>query len=416
MFIDGVGWPLGWAVMAPDTVLQAFLLHLTDSPFVLSLLRGIYAFGVWLPILWAPNLIRRIRRRGGFVTLVGMFERFPMLAVALAAPLLAHGSPGAMLAFFFAAWAVRSVSEGVNLSAYSALLDEAIPHNYRGKLWGLSSGISAVWAVPVGVWVARTIAAHPFPAGYTMVFVAGFGVLVLTLLPLAWVREKRGDRPAPADAGTGLRSLRLLAVDHQLRRFTGVVVACALADAALPFYTVHAIRTLGAPESWAGLFAGIQAAAASVGGTVFGLLSDRIGNRRPLMLAFMIALASPLAALVARVPSDMHVAFALLGLASSATMLCRYNMLLDMPPAGNVPQYTAVFYTVVQPAFALAPVLGSAVVRAWGTAVVFVPAIAATLVAMFLLLRVDEPRTRHGARHAVGSPADGRRRAGSERC
>jgi len=416
MFADAVGWPLGWAIMAPDTVLQAFLLHLTDSPFVLSLLRGIYGFGVWLPLLWAPNLVRRFRRRGRYVTFVGMIERLPMLAVAVAAPLLARGRPEALLAFFFAAWAVRSISEGANLSAYSALLDEAIPHNYRGKLWGLAAGISAVLAVPAGVWVTRTLAAHSFPDGYAIVFLVGFAVLVLSLVPLAWVREKRSDRPPAVLAGTGLRSLRLLRTDVQLRRFTGVVVACAAADAALPFFAVHAIRTLGAPESWAGLFAGVQAAAASVGATTFGLLTDKIGNRRPLMLALALALGAPIAALLARGPTHMYVAFALLGLASSAIVLCRYNMLLDMPPPGNVPQYTAVFYTVVQPVFALAPVLGSVVVRTWGTAAVFAPAIVATVLAMAMLSRVDEPRARPGVRHTVASPADGRRRAGAEGC
>ncbi len=164
--------------MSPETILPAFVLRLTDSPMAVSMIRVVYAVGMWLPILYAPNLIRRVKWRGKYVAIVGMVERAPMLVIGLTAPLLAASNPSAMLVVFFACWLVRSVSEGLNLSAYASLLDESIPETYRGRLWGVSTGISAVLALPIGFWTAHYLATRGFPQGYADLFIIGFVIFV----------------------------------------------------------------------------------------------------------------------------------------------------------------------------------------------------------------------------------------------
>jgi len=72
LFSDAVGWPLGWMFMSIDVILPTFLSHLTPSLRAVSYIRGIYSLGVWLPSLWAPNLIRTLRRRGPYVVGIGL--------------------------------------------------------------------------------------------------------------------------------------------------------------------------------------------------------------------------------------------------------------------------------------------------------------------------------------------------------
>lgn len=392
MFIDALGWPLGWTLMSPETILPAFILRLTDSPLALSMIRVVYAVGMWLPILYAPNLIRRVQWRGKYVVVVGMFERAPMLVIGLVAPVLATSNPSAMLGVFYACWLIRSIAEGVNLSAYASLLDEGIPETYRGRLWGVSSGVSAVLALPLGLWTSQHLRTHGFPDGFSHLFTAGFVILAVTLVPLWWVREVRGGRRVPEGGRVGLGSLRLLWTDEPFRRFTVVVVAIAFIDMAVPFYAIHALRTFGLPESSMGLLAGAQAAAASVASIVFGVISDRIGFRAPLRIALVLGFLAPLMALLAPAAWAMYPTFALLGAALTTIVMCRYNMMLEICPPGRVPEYSGVFYTVLQPAFAVAPLLGSLVVQYVGLKAVFLPSMLAALVAIVLLRQVPEPR------------------------
>ncbi|MBD3173872.1 MAG: MFS transporter [Armatimonadia bacterium] len=392
LFIDALGWPLGWAIMSPETIAPAFVLQLTDSPMAVSMIRVVYAVGMWLPILYAPNLIRRVKWRGKYVVGVGMVERLPMLVVGLAAPFLAVSDPSKMLLVFFICWGIRSIAEGVNLSAYASLLDEGVPETYRGRLWGGSSSLSAVLALPIGFWSAHHLRTQPFPAGYATLFIVGFLVLAVTLIPLWWVREVRTGRVKVDSAKTGLASMGLLRTDPVFRRFTVMVVAIGFIDMAVPFYSVHALRTFGLPDSTMGLFAGAQAAAASVGALAFGLMSDRVGFRGPLRGALVLGFLAPCAAFLAPAPWAMYPTFALLGAALTTIVMCRYNMLLEVAPQGKVPEYSGVFYTTVQPAFALAPFLGSLVVEYLGVRAVFVPSMVAAVLAIILLRGVPEPR------------------------
>lgn len=380
--------------MSVDTVLPAFLLNMTDSPVVISLLRVVYSAGFWLPALWAPNLFAHRRRRGPSVVVIGFIERLPMLCIALLAPILAVERPALMIAIFFAGWVVRSVCEGLNTVQYSALLDESIPPDYRGKLWGVSAAISGAAALPVGLWASRNIERLPFPGGYSLLMLVGFAVLTATLFPLWLVKERTGGRPAPEDARGGLRTLGLVLRDQQFGRYALAVVAFSFAEMALPFYVVHALRTFHAPESSVGLYAGVQVAAGCAAAVSFGLLGDRMGYRRPLMWALGFAVAAPLLARAAPAPWTMFGVFALVGVAVQGVGLCRYTLALEIPPAGRVAQYLAVFYWVTAPAQAVAPLLGGLIVSATGPRAVFLPSAIAAVAGMLLLLRVTEPRGR----------------------
>jgi MFS family permease len=409
MFIDAVGWPLGWMILSVDTVLPAFLLHLTHSPQAVALVRATYAFGVWLPVLWGPRLIARMRRRGWFVASVGLVERIPLLVFAIAAPLLAVAAPRTMLIVFFAGWAVRSLAEGVNIAAYAALLDESVPPQRRGALWGVSSGISAALALPVGVWASGCLAAYPFPVGYTILFFVGFAVLVATVIPLGWVREQVGERLPARDGGWGIGALRRLREDRQLRRYALATAVGGVAQMALPFYIVHTLQALGAPEYHTPLYAGTQAAAAAVGSIAFGLAGDRCGNKRPLMLALTLGLLAPLLASIAKSPAAMFPAFAALGLSMSGSEVCRYNLLLEIPPRGRVAEYVGVSFSMILPVYAVSPVIGARVVEVWGTHAVFAPAAVGLVLAIVLLTRVRDPRRwgRSGAARAASSKVEG---------
>lgn len=396
LFSDAVGWPLGWMFMSIDVILPTFLSHLTPSLRAVSYIRGIYSLGVWLPSLWAPNLIRTLRRRGPYVVGIGLIERAPLLAVAVATWLWGRTNPALVLGVFFVAWAIRSVAEGVNRPAYSQLVAEGLPPRVRGRFWGYAGAICGALAVPYTLWAAGWLKRTPFPDGYVVLFLIGFAVLAVSLLPIWFVRERVSGRPEPRDSGTNLRSMRLLLADRNFGLMTLAVVVLACADMAAPFYVRQAMDHLGAPEHYAALYAGVQSGAGSIAALLAGLWVSRRGNRPALFAAGLVGALAAFAALAIANPATYTVVFGLLGATSAVVGMYAYNLLLALLAPSRVAVYSGVHYTVVEPARSIMPVIGGEVAQRLGPSAVFLPAACAYLLWCVILLAVREPE--HHAR------------------
>ena len=403
MFPDAVGWPVGWAVMQPDTILPAFVSRLGGGELGVGLIRGIYSFGVWLPSLWAARAVRGVRKRGPFVVVLGLVERIPMLVAAFAALSLGRSHPGVALTVFYLCWAVRSLAEGVNRPAYSQLLTESVRASHRGRFWGYSTVACALVAVPWSLWASGRLKSMAFPEGYVLLFLVGFGILTITLVPLWWVRERVAGRVHPDHVPSGLRSLKLLSRRPAFGYFTLVTAIGAVADMAAPFYVVHALKVLGAPEHYAALYSGAYVAAGALAAYVLGVWADRAGNRRALLCAGAMSLAAPLAAGVLATPTAFFGVFVLLGAGASCMALYGYNMLLEVVPPQEAAAYCGAHYGVVEPVRAVAPVLGALIVRHAGTPWAFGPAAIIYAAWLVLVFRMRDPRQRRqGA--ASGAP------------
>jgi hypothetical protein len=394
-FADALAWPLGWVVIQPDTVLPAFISHLSGSPQAIALIRGIYSLGIMVPTLFAPALVRRIRYRGPYVVVCGLFERLPILALALVALHLGRSRPTTVLTVFYVCWAIRALSEGCNRPAYTQLIAEGLRPGVRGRLWGYSAGACGLLAVPWSLWASKQLGRMSFPEGYVLLFIVGFIVLTVGLIPLWWVRERIAGRPKAEDQGVGFGLLRLLLVDRDFGRFTAATCVLALADVAAPFYMAHALISLGAPDRYAPLYAGVQTAAGALAGIALGMWVDRAGNRRALLVSGVGGVFVPLVAWLVRDPGAYSGVFALYGAAASCAGMFTYNLLIEIVPAPKAAGYCAAHWAVVEPVRAVVPMLGAILAQRYTPAATFAPAALAYIGWVILIARTREPR--HGA-------------------
>ncbi len=160
------------------------------------------------------------------------------------------------------------------------------------------------------------------------------------------------------------------------------------------FFTVYALRVLGAPAWRAGVFTTMLLAGQVAGNLVFGWLADRFGHRLVLATGTAAMACASLVALAAPSVDLLLLAFFLDGVYDAALAVSGLNILLELAPAaGERPTYVGLGRTAVAPIAFAAPLLAGLLADAAGFPTVFAIGSGFSLVALVLLIaRVRDPR------------------------
>jgi MFS family permease len=164
------------------------------------------------------------------------------------------------------------------------------------------------------------------------------------------------------------------------------------ATTATAFYTVNAFEKFSLTEAYAGTFTVVIMASMIAGNLFFGYLADHFGHRLNLLLAALVTAFTCATALLAP-----NVEFYMLVFAGSAftvglTGISRLSIIAEFCSEEDRPTYVALTNMITTP-FVLSGLLGGAAANRFGYDVVFI--VAATLslaAALWMMLRVAEPR------------------------
>lgn len=391
-FADGAGFPLGLVFLSVSTIMPLFVSQLTHSRFLIGLVASVFALGVNAPGLIGAHLAERLPRKKPLVVILTALERLSIIGIVPATLLLAD-RPGTLLAVFFIAWALFTLTLGVNFPGFSALLGKSIPTTLRGRLGGWGAATSGFFGFFGALAATRLLEWQPFPHGFFWCFLIGNTFLVVSAFPIIFVREQ-ADVPAPLPA---FHRFVRSAFDHfrQDRRLRWFVISQAFYYfywMGSAFYAVYALDRFGASRTTVANFNVVQVAAAVIFGFVCGHLSDRFGNRAILRLAMVAAVVAPVIALLARNPIWLWGCFICIGLMQTGGWFAPFNLLLELAPPRLAPTYTALWRLLVVPAAAGSPLLAGLIVERFGYTPMFVIAAALPVVGLLALTKVPEPR------------------------
>jgi MFS family permease len=215
--------------------------------------------------------------------------------LTLAAGLILLGAPALALTFsagigmIIAVCVVRGLGFAVTVVAGGSLTASLIPAERRGEglaLAGVVSGVPALAALPLGVWLAGRI-------GYPAVFAAGAAVSLAALAAVPGLpgrerprpqarREPAGQPPSPQPLGV-LAGLRTAALLRPAIVFAATTTAAGIIVTFLPL----AVRGASAGVIALALFA--QPAAATAARWLAGRHGDRHGPARLLIPGLVTA-------------------------------------------------------------------------------------------------------------------------------
>jgi MFS family permease len=164
------------------------------------------------------------------------------------------------------------------------------------------------------------------------------------------------------------------------------------------FYTVHALRVLGAPAWQVGTFTAMLFVGQIAGNLTLGWLADHAGHRLVIAVGAAATLAANLVVLGTPSLAVFTLVFAFHGVSIAAVHVSGQNLLLEFAPSPiEQPTYVGLGNSLMTPAAFGAPLAGGLLADALGfTALFSTAAIVGAFGLVLLLVRVREPRGARG--------------------
>jgi len=402
--LDFVFFGTGLAFVSQTTVLPSFISQLTDSAPLIGLASTIMT-GAWLlPQLIAASYLADKEHKKPYMMLPAAIGRPVFLLLAGVLFLAGDRSPTLILGLFFIGLAVFMSTDALVAVAWFDILSKAIPPTRRGRLFGIGQFLSGLLTVGAGALVNALLGPQgpPFPNNYALLFFLAGLCFLASLLTMIFLREP--VKPTQVKRLPWNAFLpKLLTVLRENRSFSLVTVLrllTGLNGIAMPFYVVYATVELQLGIGAIGLFLSAQVVGGILAGFVWGYLNERSGSKIVIQCSAVIALASPLLALlmgpIGRLAgaSTIYVyslIFLAIGALNSSYMPGFINFILELAPAEERATYIALTNTLCG-VLMVVPFLGGWLLQATSYPVLFAVTAAGIAVGLVLTFRLEEPR------------------------
>lgn len=388
---------IGLAFASQSTVLPAFAVYLGAPNVVIGAIPAVMTVGWFLPSLFVASHTAALARRLPFVMRWTIWERVPLLVLALAAFAFADALPSLALAVMLGSLLVMSTVGGLLMPAWMDVVGRAIPTAMRGRFFAVTTAVAACGGLGASFVIAWVLGAVPAPGSYGVCFLIAAAFMAVSYIALAVVREPpTAPLAGRTPLGPYLRAIpALLRRDTNFARYLAARVFGVLGAMGIAFYTVYALRAYHAAPRDVGAFTTVLYAGQIAGTLAFGWLADRAGHRLVMTCGVAALVAANVIALAAPSLGWLTLVFACAGLTQAAINVSNLNILLEFAPTPEErPTYVGLGNTALGPVAFVAPLAAGVVADASGYAAVFIVAAAAGVVATAILAGVAEPRTR----------------------
>ena len=403
---NGALFNLSASLLDPSLVLTWLASQLTSSNFLIGLVMPINQGGWFLPQLLVSGYLQGRKRK--LPVYVAMSVPRALCWASMALALFLINDQRVLLILFYILLTVYSLADGTAGLPFMDVVAKAIPPTRRGAFFGWRRFVGGILALG-----GSLVVKHVLDERRGLAFPHSFGVLfLLASLTMSAAMSCFGLVVEPVEpvlnqsmalSGQVKRALHLPRRDANYGRLLGMRLLAAAAGMAIPFYIVYAKRVLGVSAGMVGVYL-IWATLAGIASTlIWGRISDRRGNRRVILLASLVGLSMPLAALfipllvgwqpsmAAYVPSAFAIVFALSTVFQMGLMIGYHNYLLDIAPAEDRPLYIGLANTLTGLTM-LVSAVGGLIVDLAGLAVLFWVAAAFYAGALLLAGGLREPR------------------------
>ena len=411
--LNGAFFNLFSALLDPSLVLSWFVSQLTTSNFLIGLIVPIQHGGWFLPQLVVSSYLQRRQRKLPFYARMAGVRVAIWGLMTLAVFLIEDAA--VLLVVFFILLAAYSLGSGLGGICFVDIVAKAIPPTRRGAFFGWRRFLGGLLALGGSLLVKYILDERrglAFPDNYAVLFLLSFftlcvamGCFILVVEPLEPVNK------AKITLGKQFRrALDLPRRDKNYRRFLTMRLLLMAAEIATPFYIIYAKQALSVSVSMVGVYLTGATMAGFASTLLWGRISDRRGNKLLIILSSSLGLFIPLIAMSIVPLADLlpglreftsglfALVFIVSGGSKAGAMMGNMNFLLEIAPADDRPIYIGLTNTILGIALLVSSV-GGLIVDLVGFTVLFSLALAFYALALFLTLKLQEPR--HDIRAAL---------------
>jgi MFS family permease len=401
---DWVSFVTGMAFISYTSVIPSFINQLTDFAPLIGLATTI-PNGIWLlPQLIAANYVGGKERKKPWVITLALIARPAYLILGISTLIIGNRSPWLLLVVFFVAETIFSSLDGLGTVAWFDILARSIPSKKRGRFYGTAQALSGLFSVAAGAIVARALGpgGPPFPQNYGLVFLSGYGLMMISLFAFTFLKEPIDDARREREPWRVYlpRMMQLLRGHQQFRMINSIRLLSALGGLAIPFYVIHALDVLGLGSESIGLFVSAQVLGGLIASLAMGYLNERSGSKIVTQLTAALGMITPMLALgIHYFPPQGAIAayayalvFVLIGANYAGYMQGFMNFVLEIAPPGEMPAYIGLYNTLGGTVIFVAPLLGGLLLESTSYPILFAAAILGTVAGFALSLKLQEPR------------------------
>jgi len=393
--IHGVFYKAGMAFSEPNMILPLFLNAFTKSKTLIGLFGTLFQFsGAWPQLLTAQK-IQSICRKKPLLIAMLIIRMASWGVLGLITYFYGARHPGWILAIFLLLLSLFYLAGGVAGIPFFDIIAKAIPTSLRGRFWGIRQFLGGILAIAAGFAVKWILASPglPFPKNYAVLFLLSFVFLGISYLGLGSIREPKYDNcPPPKSFSLFLKeAFQTLRDDKNFAQaiFTEILAGSLLLS--LSFYVLYAKNSLKVEPSMVGLFIAVQMLAGVLSNLVWGMLSDKIGNKSVIRGALLFHLSIPFFALISGAGWMYLLVFFGIGFYMNGASIGFTNFMLEVAPEEKRPLYISLRGTLVA-VVSFFPLLGGIFIDLFSFRAVFAAVLVISILANILAIRLKEPR------------------------
>ena len=379
--LDGAffGGGIGFASFA--TVLPLFISTMTDSAMLIGLISALHVMGWQIPQLLVANRVARMQRFKPMVMLMTVHERIPFLGLAVIALFYSQlgPTPAVILTFLMIAW--QGFGAGFTANPWQNMIGKVIPSSYLATFFGLQSSAANLVSSGTAILAGLILDQQGFPVNFATCFLLCSGFLVLSYIALGFTIEPVSQNViAREDQAPIWHSMRRILRED--RTFVWFLVSRSIVQfgtMAFGFYSVYAVKRLGAGEVSVGILTSVLMITQMIANPLLGWLADHWSRKGTLEIGSLAIFASALLAWFAPSVEWLYPAMVLAGLANTAFWTVVMAVALQFGKDEDRPTYVGMANTLVAPATIIAPLLGGWLADSGGYQITFIVAAVAGL-------------------------------------
>lgn len=296
---------------------------------------------------------------------------------------------------FFICFTLFSIGEGFVNVPWMELFNRTVPPDKRGRLWGMVEILAGIVGLGTGYIVSAVIENHafPFPLNFSIIFGLGISIILPSIHFFKYAEESIVSNRSFSANWRHRMSVCLNNKDFTLLLITRFLTS---ADAlALPYYIVMVRHTFIWLAPATGQYVFLNIFGGVLGGIIWGLMSDKQGNRKTIVsvallkvLTSILFLASLFCPIKVFVPYILAIGFFLAGFAAGG-WLGFINYTFDLAQNNDSSFYIALNNASLLPT-ALLPILGGLIRQTYGDTQLNLITSLLLLVAFLIALKLNE--------------------------
>ena len=392
--LDGAFFGLGIGFASFTTIIPLFVATLTNSAILIGLISAIHVMGWQIPQLLVANRVARLERFKPMVMWMTIHERLPFLGLALITLALPLIGPVAALVLTFLMVSWQGLGAGFTANPWQNMIGKVIPSDYLATFFGMQSSAANLLSSGTAIAAGLILEQQVFPSNFTICFLACFISMGFSYAALGVTRESKRENVVTKEAQIPIwHSIkRILKADHNFNWFLVSRMLVQFGTMAFAFYTVYAVKRLGASDVSVGILTSVLMFTQVITNPLLGWLADHWSRKRTLEVGALAIMSSALLAWFAPNVAWMYPAMVLAGLANTAFWTVVMAVTLQFGSEADRPTYVGMANTFIAPATIVAPLIGGWLADATSYQFTFLfAAVAGLLSALAFHFFVKEP-------------------------